>query len=553
MSQGATTVSERNHYPQKRHSVLALVFSGFAVCVAQAQTLDPRPPKSPVRLVFVHHSCGENWLADSNGGLGRALAANNYFVSDTNYGWGPDGIGDRTDITDWPEWFVGHRSTTYLRALFQESGRHSGYSRRSGDPGGENQIIMFKSCYPNSNLRGRPTDSPRRGHGLTVGNAKAVYMELLRCFASRPDKLFVVITAPPVQDRTHAANARAFNRWLVKDWMVKYPGRNVAVFDFHNVLTSPVNHHRVRSGSVEYTTRSGAGTLYYPTGDDHPSRTGNRKATDEFVPLLNAYYNRWIAASPKPSLSRTTVGPRVRRQQHSSHVSIPPHGVRMPSSEVASRAPQVLVNEIPSTLPPTGETDPAGTTEPSTAAASGLIDDFEGDAADWAAFFGDTDETRLAFERDQRVKHGGAASLRIRYEVAAGDWANCSLVHDRQRDWSNSRGLSLFLHAERVGQRVTIVAYGGSPEALLFYGHDVQADEAAVNGWKPIRVAWDELKPPSWQGGPPTFNPSAASGVAIAFDPSENGHNTGQVWIDDVTLIPEQVSDGGPNGKRKRK
>ena len=42
------------------------------------------------RLVFIHHSTGENWLADDNGGLGNALAAAGYFVSDTNYGWGPE-------------------------------------------------------------------------------------------------------------------------------------------------------------------------------------------------------------------------------------------------------------------------------------------------------------------------------------------------------------------------------------------------------------------------------------------------------------------------------
>ncbi len=46
------------------------------------------PLAQPVKLIFIHHSCGENWLDDTNGGLGIALRDNNYFVSDTNYGWG---------------------------------------------------------------------------------------------------------------------------------------------------------------------------------------------------------------------------------------------------------------------------------------------------------------------------------------------------------------------------------------------------------------------------------------------------------------------------------
>ena len=140
---------------------------------------DASPPTQAVKLIFIHHSCGENWLADGHGGLGEALARNNYFVSDTNYGWGPDAIGDRTDITDWPEWFTGPRSGRIMQALRRENGQLSPYKRNLPEPRGENRIVMFKSCFPNSNLEGSPGDPPRRGHGLTVGNAKAIYTELL--------------------------------------------------------------------------------------------------------------------------------------------------------------------------------------------------------------------------------------------------------------------------------------------------------------------------------------------------------------------------------------
>ena len=170
----------RSDEPGRRRSFQRLcvgaVFAAWTLvlCAPQgirAQSLDPRPPKKPAKLVFVHHSCGENWLSDANGGLGRTLGENNYFVSDTNYGWGPNGIGDRTDITDWPEWFTGPESKRYLNALYAEREKHSEYVRTLPDPGGENHVVMFKSCFPNSNLEGRPTDGPARGDGLTVGNA----------------------------------------------------------------------------------------------------------------------------------------------------------------------------------------------------------------------------------------------------------------------------------------------------------------------------------------------------------------------------------------------
>lgn len=50
------------------------------------QADDAAPPDKTVKLVFIHHSCGENWLSDGNGNLGKTLDQNNYFVSDTNYG-----------------------------------------------------------------------------------------------------------------------------------------------------------------------------------------------------------------------------------------------------------------------------------------------------------------------------------------------------------------------------------------------------------------------------------------------------------------------------------
>ena len=277
--------------------MLAIVFFFVAFMLTPfiviAESDNASPPKNTAKLVFIHHSCGENWLADGHGNLGKALDDNNYFVSDTNYGWGPHSIGDSTDITDWPKWFTGPESKQYLSALYRESSRHSPFTRKKSDPGGENQIVMFKSCFPNSNLAGRPNDGPRKGEGLTVSNAKAIYIDLLRYFRTRPDKLFIAIAAPPVQDRTYAANARAFNNWLVHDWLKEYKGKNVAVFDFYNVLTGPGNHHRFHDGRIEHIAKKGRNTHFYPSnGDDHPSSKGNRKATEEFVPLLNVFYLR---------------------------------------------------------------------------------------------------------------------------------------------------------------------------------------------------------------------------------------------------------------------
>jgi hypothetical protein len=294
---------------------------------------NPKPPTSPVKLIFIHHSSGENWLVDGDGGLGIALKRNNYFVSDTNYGWGPEDldsgggtIGDHTDIGYWYNWFAGPNNATYLDALYSESGKHSDYSRLAKNPDGENEIIMFKSCFPNSNLGGSrqapPTtgNNPLRGQDaysefMTLGNAKGIYNDILQYFATRQDKLFVVITAPPLSASEttprNAANARALNRWLVKSWLRDYPYKNVGVFDFYNVLTSnggdpdtndagqtTGNHHRWWKRAVQYIEQVNKTTSAYRRDpyDSHPTTAGNLKAKVEFVKVLNVLYNRWQAS-----------------------------------------------------------------------------------------------------------------------------------------------------------------------------------------------------------------------------------------------------------------
>ena len=308
-------------------ALVVIACAGSRVSFSGPLPDNPNPPAVPAKLIFIHHSCGGNWLADPTddhpyGGLARALMQSRYLVSATNYGWGLDGIGDRTDIPHWVEWFTGPRSPTLLKALYGEGGQnvgdHGAWSRTAADPGGENEIILFKSCYPNSDLYGNPNDPPETepNDQFTVGNAKAVYNRLLTCFAGRQDKLFVAITAPPLMKNEtapdRARNARAFNNWLVHDWLKDYAHPNVAVFDYYNVLTSnggtvntndlnsPTgNHHRWWNGAVQHIQTVKSDLSAYPSGDSHPSTAGHQKATAEFIPVLNVFYNRWKARSKR--------------------------------------------------------------------------------------------------------------------------------------------------------------------------------------------------------------------------------------------------------------
>ena len=348
-----------------KHKVLDIVFalallswSVCAPCVLRAESVlssppsapdDPSPPPAPIRLVFIHHSVGDDWLSESAGDLGSALGANNYFVSDTYYEWGPDEIGSLTDIGNWWDWFRGPSSGTYLEAVYSTVNRHADYTRPMANPGGDNEIILFKSCYPNSHLGGSPGDPPTSGNNPlrgedadsehhTVGNAKGIYNDILQYFSTRQDKLFVVITAPPLtnneSDAAHAANARAFNNWLVNDWLADYPHSNVAVFDFYSVLTSNGgnpnasdagwangNHHRWWQGAEQHlqTVASNFAAYGSDASDSHPTAAGLQKATQEFVPLLTVFYHRWKGTPGAPTATATRTQPAATASPTRTH------------------------------------------------------------------------------------------------------------------------------------------------------------------------------------------------------------------------------------------
>jgi hypothetical protein len=279
--------------------------------------LDPAArPIEVVPMVVIRHPNGDPWLVDGADNLVAMLGDENYLVSETVPDWGPGEVGSRTDILNLPEWFCSPDSPLILDELFRLRNPRLDETHPLRDPGGENQIIMLAPDFSNSLLRGSRDDLPQPGGLLSIGTAKYAYNSLLESFVAHPDKLFIVVTAPPVGDITWADNVRDFNTWLVNDWLAEsdYPYNNVAVFDLYNVLTHADNHHRFNpsTGQVEHIISYLENTLYYNNETDRTDVDGSLKATAEFVPLLNYYYNRWKASPTSPVPSPTAAPVRQR-------------------------------------------------------------------------------------------------------------------------------------------------------------------------------------------------------------------------------------------------
>ena len=252
-----------------------------APVLEKAASIGPPTSKSmktaQTNLVFIHHSCGENWLND---GLSKELNDKGYHVADICYGWRE--YGDHTDTSDWPMWFTDE----VMELVCQELGAMTAQNSLPPAEGG-NTVIMFKSCFPCSDA------------GDSIEDEQELYNGLLPYFMSRPDRMFILVTPPPMIKIEYPAKTRELCNWLTDretGWLVGLVTGNVFVFDFYNVLTHPDAHHRMENGREIHVWVRGSDTLHYDSsGDDHPSRQGNLKATEEFIGLLERWHAQYSA------------------------------------------------------------------------------------------------------------------------------------------------------------------------------------------------------------------------------------------------------------------
>lgn len=289
---------------------LVPIHPDFSVAASPpAPTMDlsafsPARPTRPLRLLFIHHSIGGQLLAErgpeherassiltshpNGGGLRAKLQAQGYEVHEASYG---SDVGERTDLFDWKPKFASQMD----RVLTIDE------NDRSLPPGQKIDVVMFKSCFPNSLFvaEGTAPGNPA-GPELTVWNAKAALTSLLVELEKQPQTLFVYLTAPPaagggggrafavlarrvlgrLPSKTavlaQGALARELDAWVVSPdgWLAGYPLKNVVVYDFYDALTD----------------HGASNHLRYPSGDgndSHPTSDGNAMAGDPLPAFLN--------------------------------------------------------------------------------------------------------------------------------------------------------------------------------------------------------------------------------------------------------------------------
>ncbi len=307
------------------------------------------PPTTVQNILFIHHSCGSNWM---NSGLVDSLEDSNnpatqgmYSFHDAEYGshlgQGSYSPGGYTDFRDWYyKFLLDYDREGNLVDMLNCDDQNTIYT----DTTEVNNIIMVKSCYPNSKVDSDTTfpndiglwldtDYPSgsfdytnfynentgivdgwSGTGGTMGRLKATFTALLDILRQHPETMFIYVAAPALTYASYSApydpetgspvlalNTHLFNKWLIDEWLDNYEddwgNQNIFIFDwyhYHTYSDDPTNPNYYIDLGVDsdylWTLRSD----YSNGGDNHPNQTANEVLTDYFIhDFINQAYNTW--------------------------------------------------------------------------------------------------------------------------------------------------------------------------------------------------------------------------------------------------------------------
>jgi len=222
-------------------------------------------------MVFLHHSVGHGLL--TTGALQDSLLNMGIFVRSATYG---DEIGQQTDINHWLPKFDND-----LDRILSFKAHPNQYFEDDRT----NDIIMFKSCFPNSGITsdGEGTADPISSE-KTIANYQATFEALIKIFETQPDKLFVYMTSPPLNSGAttfdQAARSRKFNDWLVQKASELPESSNFVVYNLFAFLSDDKGYLK-----SEYLLNSST--------DSHPNARASQEAVGDFIRFFTPIWEKW--------------------------------------------------------------------------------------------------------------------------------------------------------------------------------------------------------------------------------------------------------------------
>ncbi|MBU4200720.1 MAG: hypothetical protein KKG09_03535 [Verrucomicrobia bacterium] len=232
-------------------------------------------------LFFLHHSTGNGLIVEGNmrGTVQAYNDAHGTSIEFWDHGYSSDGLrnpnGEETGVSYGSP--TDNTNPDGLHYIFTSSESDATACRNLILA--NHQVIAFKSCFPASEIP--DTD--------TLNQYQTYYLEMRTVFDQHPDKLFVVMSTPPLHrlatSAESAANARLFANWLKSSEYLN-GHTNIVCFDLFNYLAGTDNFLK-----YEYEgSHSG--------NDSHPNTLANQTVGPIFAQFL---ISSAIAYSPSPS------------------------------------------------------------------------------------------------------------------------------------------------------------------------------------------------------------------------------------------------------------
>ncbi len=472
------------------HNRLALLLTLALLSALPGLAAPVAAQADEIMMIFMHHSVGRRLIEE--GLLKEQFAEHNVALWD--HGYNEDGLvtpewdwlgthwsvpGDNTDPDGWVTVFnqpvTSPPTNTFSHML-------------------EYDIIAFKSCYPNADIY---------DDGM-LETYKEYYRDIRDIMDQHPDKLFIVITNPPLNpvETSPDAAARAIEwaAYLASDEFLEgHP--NVVTFDFFSLLAD-------ENGMLREE--------YRPSPrDSHP----NRLANETIGPLFVDFVMQALAEfTPGESL----VEPQPADSVISDEPAAPP--ADDPASEPAADPVETTrTDEITVCFPPFDEES----------ITSGLC---TGQTWSWEG------EGRVAWEI---VELSGIfpSAMAITFDLPADEYGGMGFHFVSNPLWAEAAGIAFTWRASE-------------PDLSLNFSlgvHDPahpEEDEAAATpfefrlttpegeDWETVVILWDGFTKARWWGerGLTAFDP--ANVVWASYGVGESGvDQAGTIWIADLHIV----------------
>jgi hypothetical protein len=222
-------------------------------------------PKGFANLFFLHHSVGDGLI--TQGRMRTRIAEYNASHSTSfafwDHGYNGDGLRNPVGTATGTNYDIPDDNTDPENLFLLWTSSEARYATCRDRILNAHQVIAFKSCFPNSAIE----------DASVLQQYKDWYLAMRTIFDRRPDRLFIVMSTPPLHRRatnaTQARHARSFASWLCGSEYLSGHA-NVACFDLFDRLAAPDG-----SGSSANMLRYEY-EASHSSDDSHPNEAANQ-------------------------------------------------------------------------------------------------------------------------------------------------------------------------------------------------------------------------------------------------------------------------------------